>query len=77
MISLAEPSTGKSTWCYNTELHTNGDSDSLFQVYTLVHKYQIAFTDIAGIRIFRLRKEKSKKISNLETFPHIIVVIKM
>ena len=62
MISLAEPSTGKPTWCYNTRLQTNGDSGSLLTVYALVHKYQMEFMDIAGIRIFRVRGENSTKI---------------
>jgi hypothetical protein len=61
MISLAEPSTWKSTRCYNTELHTNCDL-AFFKVYTLVHKYQMAFMDIAGIGIFRPRGENSMKI---------------
>jgi hypothetical protein len=36
----------------------------------------MAFRDIAGIRIFRLRGENSTKISNLGTFPHVTVVIR-
>jgi hypothetical protein len=37
----------------------------------------MAFMDIADIRIFGLRRENSKTISNLSTCPQIIVVIKM
>ena len=43
--------------CIQTEIRI-----AFFTVYTLVHKYQMEFTDIAGIRIFWLLGENSTKI---------------